>query len=148
MQLKVNLNTAFCTSLLESREQICNVIPRVAVQTGAQSLLVEVVRNETDAAAKHEQAVEDAHLHVVLNFLAREGTAVAQHVNEADGNATVDVQNEVVLLRRRHCLNGNSIVEQLGAGEVLLGELLDQLDTKVRVVPGLDTVSDTGNCTR
>jgi hypothetical protein len=31
---------------------------------------------------------------------------------------------------------------------VLLGELLDQLDTEIGVVPGLDSVADTGDCRR
>lgn len=115
------------------------------VQAGAQSLLVEVVRNQTDAAAQDEQTVENAHPHVVLDFLGREGTAVAHQIYEADGNAAVNVEDEVVLLRRGHRLHGNGVVEQLGVGEVLLGILLDQLDTEIRVVARLDAVADSGN---
>lgn len=115
----------------------------MSVETGAQSLLVEVVSNETNAAAKNKETVENSHLHVVLDFLGRESTTVAHQVNEADSNATIDVQNEVVLLGGGDGLDSDSIVEQLGAREVLLGELLDQLDTQIRVVPGLDSVANT-----
>lgn len=118
----------------------------MAVETSAQALLVEVVGNETDGAAEHEQTVEDTHAHVVLALLRGEGTAVAEKVNEADSDTAVDVEDQVVLLRGGDGLNGNSVVEQLGAGEVLLDELLDELDTEIRVVAGLDTVTNTGDC--
>lgn len=118
----------------------------MSVQTSAESLLVEVVGNETNGTTKDEETVENTHLHVVLNLLGREGTAVAHQVNEADGNTTVDVEDEVVLLGGGHSLDSNGVVEQLGAGEVLLGELLDELDTEIGVVAGLDTVTDTGDC--
>lgn len=117
----------------------------MTVQTSAETLLVEVVGNQTDATAQDEETVEDTHLHVVLNLLAGEGTAVAHEINEADSNAAVDVQDEVVLLRGGDSLDSNGVVEKLGAGEVLLDELLDQLNTEVRVVAGLDTVTDTGD---
>lgn len=99
--------------------------------------------NQTNAAAKHEETVEDTHAEVVLGLLGRKGTAVAHEVDKAHGNAAVDVEDEVVLLGRRHRLNGEGIVEQLGAREVLLDKLLDELDTKIGVVPRLDPVADT-----
>jgi hypothetical protein len=141
--LNVNLNTALGTTLLQGGEQVGNVIPRVSVESSTQSLLVEVVSNETNAAAKDEETVENSHLHVVLNFLGRESTAVAHQVDEADSDATIDVQNEVVLLGGGDGLDSDGIVEELGAGEVLLDELLDQLDTQIGVVPGLDSVANT-----
>lgn len=142
-QLDVNLNTAFRAALLKGRKQVCNVVPRMSVQASAQSLLVEVVRNQTDATAEHEQTVQDTHLQVILNFLGSEGTTVAEEINEANGNATIDIQDEVILLRSGHSLNSDSIVKQLGAGEVLLRIFFNQLDTEVRVVAGLDSVSNT-----
>lgn len=142
-RLNVNLNTTLGTTLLQSGEQVGDIIPRVSVETSAQSLLVEVVSNETNAAAKDEETVENSHLHVVFNFLGRESTAVAHQVNETDSNATIDVQNEVVLLGGGDSFNSDGIVEKLGAGEVLLSELLDQLDTQIGVVPGLDSVANT-----
>lgn len=144
-QLNIDLNTAFRAALLQGWEQVGDVVPRVAVKASAQSLLVEVVRNQTDAAAEDEQSVQDTHPHVVLDLLAGECAAVAHQVDEADGNAAVDVQDEVVLLRGGHRLHGDGVVEQLGAREVLLGVLLDQLDTEVRVVAGLDSVADARN---
>jgi hypothetical protein len=120
----------------------------VSVKTSTQALLVEVVGNETDTATQDEETVEDTHLHVVLDFFGGEGTAVAHEVHEANGNATVDVQDQVILLGSGDSLNGNGVVEQFGAREVLLGELLDQLNTKIGVITGLDTVTDTRNYAR
>jgi hypothetical protein len=116
----------------------------VAVETSAQALLIKVVGNETDGATEHEQTVEDTHAHVVLTLLGGEGTAVAEEVNKADGDTAVDVEDQVVLLGGGDGLNGDSVVEQLGAGEVLLDELLDELDTEIGVVAGLDLVANTG----
>ena len=53
--------------------------------------------------------------------------------------------NYCILLRRRHLLNSEGIVEKTVAGEVLLDVLLDELDTKIRVVNTLDLVADTTN---
>lgn len=144
--LQIDLHTALGTTLLQSRQQIRDVVPRVTVQTGAQSLLVEVVRDQPDAAAEHEQSVQDTVAHVVLDFLARERAAVAHQIDETDRYTSVNVQDQVVLLRRRHCFHGDRVVQQLGVGEVLLGVLLDQLNTKVRIVARLDAVADTGDC--
>lgn len=144
-KLNADLDTALGTTLLQAGQEVGDVVPRVTVQTSAETLLVEVVGNQTDATAQDEETVEDTHLHVVLNLLAGEGTAVAHEVDEADSNATVNVQDEVVLLGGGDSLDSNGVVEQLGAGEVLLDKLLDQLNTEVRVVAGLDTVTDTGD---
>jgi len=118
----------------------------VAVQAGAQALLVEVVGDEADGAAEDEEAVEDAHLEVVLGLFGGEGAAVAHEVDEADGDAAVDVQDQVVLFGRRHRLDGDGVVEELGRGEVGLAVLLHERDAEVGVVAGLDTVADTGDC--
>lgn len=53
--------------------------------------------------------------------------------------------NYCILLRRRHLLNSEGIVEKTVAGEVLLDVLLDELDTKIRVVNTFDLVADTTN---
>jgi hypothetical protein len=115
----------------------------MSVKTSAQPLLVEEMGNQTDTSAEDEESVQDTHLEVVLGLLVGEGTAVADKVNEADSNATVDVEDEVVLLRSSHGLDSKGVVEQLGAGEVLLDVLLDELDTEIRVVAGLDPVANT-----
>ena len=141
--LDVNLDTALCTTLLQSRQEVGDVIPRVSVQTSAETLLVEVVGNQTNATAQDEETIENTHAHVFLDLFAGEGTAVTHQIHEADSNTPVDVQDQVVLLRGGDSLDSNGVVEQLGGGEVLLDELLDQLHTEVRVVTGLDTVADT-----
>lgn len=140
-----DLDTALGTSLLQGREQIGDVVPGVTVQASTQALLVEVVGNQTDGTAENEETVEDTHLQVVLSLLGAERTTVLNHINEADSDTAVDVQDQVVLLGGGDGLDGNGVVEQLGAGEVLLGELLDELDTQIGVVTGLDLVANTGN---
>jgi hypothetical protein len=105
------------------------------VKTSAQPLLVEEMGNETDTSAEDEETVEDTHLQVVLSLLGGEGPAVA--------DKAVNVENQVVLLRCCHRLDGERIVEQFGAGEVLLNVLLDELDTEIGVVAGLDPVANT-----
>lgn len=144
--LKVDFDTTLSTTLLQGRQKVGNVIPRMSVQTSTETLLVEVVGNQTNAAAQNEETVKDTHSHVVLDLLAGEGTASAHQVHEADSNATVNVQDKVVLLRGGDRLDGNGVVEQLSAGEVLLDKLLDKLHTEIRVVAGLDTVTNTGDC--
>lgn len=68
--LKADLDTTFGTwsSLGDVGEEVGNVVPGVTVQASAQSLLVEVVGNETNASAQDEQTVEDTHLEVVLSL--------------------------------------------------------------------------------
>lgn len=148
MNLQGNLNTTLSTwrAALQGRQEVGDVVPRMPVETSPQPLLVEEVGNQTDRTAEHEQTVEDTHLKVVLGLLIGESTSVADEVNEADSNATVDVEDQVVLLRCCHALDGQSVVEQLCAGEVLLDVLLDELDSKIGVVTGLDPVADTGDC--
>lgn len=91
------------------------------------------MRNETDTATEHEETVEDTHTEVVFGFFGAKGTAVAEEVDEADGHAAVDVEDEVVLLGRSHGLDSNGVVEHLAAGKALLDELFDKLDTEIRV---------------
>lgn len=101
--------------------------------------------NQTNGATKHEETVKDTHPEVVLGLFAGEGAAVAEEINEADSDTTVDVEDEVILLGGGDGLDGEGVVEELGGGEVGLDELLDELDTKIGVVAGLDTVTNTGN---
>jgi hypothetical protein len=141
--LQGDLNTALSTTLLQRGEEVGDVVPWMPVKTSAQPLLVEEMGNETDTSAEDEETVEDTHLQVVLSLLGGEGPAVADKVHEADSNAAVNVENQVVLLRCCHRLDGERIVEQFGAGEVLLNVLLDELDTEIGVVAGLDPVANT-----
>lgn len=116
------------------------------VEAGTKSLLVEEVGNQTNAATKDEKTVQDTHLKVVLGLFGGESTAVAEQVDKADSNTSVDVQDQVVLLASCDGLNSLGIVEQGGLWEVLVDVLLDKRDTQVRVVARLDTVTNTRNC--
>jgi hypothetical protein len=115
----------------------------MTVETSAQTLLVKEMGNKTNASAEDEETVKNTHLEVILGFLSREGTAVADKINKADSNATVDVENEIVLLGGGDSLNSKGIVEELVAREVVEDVLLDELDTEIGVVSGLDTVTNT-----
>lgn len=146
MTLQSNLNTAlgtWRTTSLQRGQEVGDVVPGMPVKTSAQSLLVKEMGNETNTSAEDEETVEDTHLQVVLSLLLGEGTTVADKVNEADSDASVDVENQIVLLRCGHRLDSKRVVEQFGAGEVLLDVLLDELDTKIGVVTRLDPVTDT-----
>ena len=71
---------------------------------------------------------------------------MSEEIHKADSNATINVEDEVVLLGSCDRLDGQSVIEELGAREVLLDVLLDELDTEIGVVTRLDPVADTGNC--
>ena len=117
----------------------------MSVKTGAQSLLVKIMRNETDGAPEHEETVEDAVLEVFFRLLSAEGAAVAHQVDEADGDAAVDVEDEIVFLGSRNGLDGDGVVEKFGRGEVLLTEFFDERDAEVGVVAGFDAMADSGD---
>jgi hypothetical protein len=112
------------------------------------SLLVQEVGNETNGTTQDEKTIENADGQVLLGLLGRERSTLSEQVNEADGNATIDVQDQVVFLRGGDGLNGNSVVKQLVGGEVLEHKVLDQLDAQIGVVARLDSVADTRNCGR
>ena len=144
--LHTNLHTPFstrCATLGHLREEIRDIVPRMPVQTCPQSLLVEIMRNQTDGAAKHEQAVQHAVLEVVFGLFCAEGAAVAHEVDEADGDTAVDVEDEVVFLRGCDGLDGDGVVEELGGWEALLDELFDELYAEIGVVAGFDAMADT-----
>ena len=115
----------------------------MTVETSTQTLLVEEVGNKTNASAENEKTVKDTHLEVVLSLLSGESAAVADEINKADGNATVDVENQVILLGSSDSLDSEGVVEKLVAGEVVQDVLLDKLDTEIGVVSRLDTVTNT-----
>jgi len=104
------------------------------VQTGPQAFLVEVVRNKTDGPTKDEETVEDTVFKVVFGFLGREGTAVADKIDEADGDASINIQDQIVLLTGGDGLDGKSVVKELVRREVLEHVVLDQLDAEIGVV--------------
>jgi len=95
-----NLNSALITrtALGQGWEQVRDIIPRMSVQAGAQSLLVQEMCNQTDTAAEDEETVEDTHAEVVFRLFRRESTAVAEQIDEADGDTAVDVEDQIVFL--------------------------------------------------
>lgn len=117
----------------------------MSVETGSQSLLIEVMGNETDGTTQDEETVEDTHLKVIFGFFLSEGTTVSDEIDKAHGNTTINVQDKVVLLACGDTLDGKGVVEELVVGEALQHKLLDQLDTEIWVVAGLDLVTNTGN---
>ena len=139
----------------------------MTVERCSQALLIQVVSNETDATTEDEQAIQSTDLDVLISFLWRESTTVSQEINEAHGNATVDVEDELqkqedivskrntnerkykatysILLRGGHLLDGKSVVQQAVAREVLGNVLLHELDTQIRVVDALDLVANTAD---
>jgi hypothetical protein len=84
-------------------------------------------------------------LQVVGGLLLGESTGSLQQVAERDGNGTIDVQDQRVLLGAGDRLDAEGIVEGRGGREVLLDIVDDEDDSQVRVGLGLDLVSDTGD---
>ena len=72
-----------------------DVVCGVAVERCTQALLVEVVADEADGATEDEEAVQGADLDVLIGLLGRESARVAQQVDEADGDAAIDVEDEL-----------------------------------------------------
>lgn len=99
--------------------------------------------DKANTASQDEQAVQAPNLDIFISFFPIECTGISKQVDEADSNASVDVQDERILLRRRHFLDGEGVVEEGVAREVLLHVLLHELDTKVRIVHRLDLVANT-----
>ena len=133
------------SSALEVRKEVSDIIPWMTVQTGSQTLLIEVMGDQTDASAQDEESVQDTHVQVVFGFFGAEGAAVAHEIHEADGDAAVDIEDEIIFFGRGHGFDGDSIVEHFAAGEALLDEIFDQLHAEIGIVARFDFVADTGN---
>lgn len=69
----------------------------MTIERSSEPLLIEMVTNETNATAKNEETVERANLNVFVGFFTGEGTTIAQKINEADSNATIDVEDKLEL---------------------------------------------------
>lgn len=133
----------------------------MSVEALLQALLIHVMADETDASSQDEQRVDGANVDVLLSFLARsspinifniqsktfkdlprESAAISQHVDEAGGNDTVDIQDQVRLLAGCDLLNLQSVFKHGLGREVLQDEFLDDLHTNIRIIDGLDAVTD------
>lgn len=51
---------------LEVGEKVSDIVPRMSVQTSPQSLLIEIMGNQTNGTSKNEEAIEDTHLPIML----------------------------------------------------------------------------------
>lgn len=105
----------------------------MTVQSRAQPLLIQEMSNKPDATTENKQAVQHTHVEIVFGFLAREGATVAQEVDKTDGDAAVNIEDQIVFLGRGDSLYGNGVVEQAVGGKVLLNEFFDQLNPKIWV---------------
>ena len=56
------------------------------------------MRDQSNATPKHEQPVQHAVAEVIFRLFSAESAAVAHQVDEADGDAAVDVEDQVVFL--------------------------------------------------
>jgi hypothetical protein len=117
----------------------------MSVKPSSQSLLIEVVCNQTDRSSKNEKSVQDTILQVILSLFSTESTTVSDQVDEANSNTSINVQDQVVLLGSGNSLDGQCVVKELMRGEVLQDVFLDKLYTQVGVVAGFDLVSDSGD---
>ena len=54
-----------------------------------------MVTNETNATTENEQPVERPNLDVLVRLFGGEGAAVPEEIDKADGDAAVDVQDEL-----------------------------------------------------
>ena len=66
--------------LVHLRQDIADVVPRVPIQALLESLLVEEVADETDAASKHKHSIQRASLDVGLCLILGEEPAENNHV--------------------------------------------------------------------
>jgi hypothetical protein len=72
-----------------------NIISRMPIQRRPQPLLVKVVSNEPDTPAERERTIEGTDPDVVIGLLGCEGSRVTQEVDEADSDATVNIEDEL-----------------------------------------------------
>jgi hypothetical protein len=73
-------------------------IPGMSVKTSSQSLLIQEMSNQTNGTTENEKTVENTHAKIFFGFFWSKGTAVADKINKADGDTSIDVENQVVLL--------------------------------------------------
>jgi hypothetical protein len=70
----------------------------MSVQGSAETFLIKVMANETDAATENEETVERSNLDIFLRLLRGKGTAITKQIDEANGDASIDIENELFVL--------------------------------------------------
>ena len=115
------------------------------VQAGSQTFLIQEMRNQSNAPTEHEESIENTHRQVILCLFRAKGPAVAHQVDEAYGDATVDIEDEVVFFRGCDSFDGDRVVEHTVLGEALLDEFFNELNAQIGVLAGFDSVANTGD---
>lgn len=146
--LQSDLNPALVTrrALRQAWQQVSDIIPRMPIQAGPETLLIQIMRNQANASTKNEQPIEHTHAHIVFGLLRAKGTTVAHEVNEANSDSAVNVKNEIVLLTGSDGFDGDRVIEHFAAWKALLDEFFDKLNTKIGVVTGFHFVTNSRNC--
>jgi hypothetical protein len=67
---------------------------------------------------------------------------VSQQIHKTNSNTAVHIEDEIRLLAGGDFLNLQGVLQQRSLGEILQGKLLDERYPLVRIVDGLDSVSD------
>ena len=134
--LHTHLHSAFVArfTLPKAGKQIGDIVPRMPIQASPQALLIKVMCNQTNASAQHEQTVQDTHAEVVFRLFLAECATVAEKVNEADGDTSVHIENQIVFLRGGDRFHSNGVIEHLALGEVGLYKVLDKFYPEIGVV--------------
>ena len=84
----------------------------MTVQRRAEPLLIKMVTNETNAATEDKQPVERPDLDVLVRLFRSEGAAVPKEIDKADGDAAVDVQDELGLTNVSEARRGHESKER------------------------------------
>lgn len=77
------------------RVDVRDVVPWVAVQRLLQAKLVQMMSDETDGTTKNEKTVKAAETDQIVGLGACERPTRAKHVDEAHGDATIDIQDQI-----------------------------------------------------
>ena len=67
---------------------------------------------------------------------------LTQQINKGNRNSSINIQDQIVPLGRRHLLHLQRVREQRVLREVLVHKVLDDCHAGVRVLDGLDPVPD------
>ena len=118
----------------------------MSVKPGPQSLLIQVMGNQTDASAQYKEPIQHTHVQVIFRFLRAESAAIAHHVDETHRDTAINVEDQIVFFGGGDSFDGNGVVEHFARGEVLLHKFFDEFDSEIGIVSGLDLMANPRNC--